>query len=438
MTQQIATLPQTNAREFALRVIADVVHRRVALDGALEKLSENIDFRALSPSDRGLARAIATSAVRGLGIVRKALADRLQQGMPPNAPGFESIMISGVAQILFLNVGDHAAVDTSVSRMRADRRLDRYAPLANAVLRSIARDSVNILASVDPLQTNTPAWLAERWSAAYGTDTARLIARAHLAEPPLDLTVKSDAEGWAARLGGSVLPTGTVRLARAGQVIDLDGFRDGEWWVQDIAAALPARLLNAQSGERVLDLCAAPGGKTAQLALSGATVVAVDRSAHRMRRLEQNLARLSLAAEVHVADAAQFTAPAFDRILLDAPCSATGTIRRHPDVAWTKKLADVAALADLQSRLLDHAWTLLRPGGTLLYATCSLEQDEGERQIETFLSRTPTARIVPVAAHEIGGLAEFLTPQGFLRTLPSHLSGKGGCDGFFACRLGKT
>lgn len=426
---------EPDARDFAIAVLGDVVHRRIALDERLERLGADEGFRALSPSDRGLARAIASAATRGLGLIRTEMRRRLVDGMPPNAGPFEAVMISAIAQILFLDVPDYAAVDTAIDKLRTDRRSDRYVRLANAVLRAIARDRESILAAADPLTNNTPEWLAARWRSAFGEDVARTIAAAHLETPPLDLSVKSDAEGWAARLGGSVLASGTIRLAGSGAVPDLGGFAEGAWWVQDVAAALPARLLNVQPGERVLDLCAAPGGKTAQLAAAGAEVTAVDRSAPRLKRLDQNLARLGLSAAVHVSDALTFTAAPFPAILLDAPCSATGTIRRHPDVAWSKTLADVATLAALQHRLLDHAFTLLAPGGRLVYATCSLEREEGEAQITAFLARTPGARLMPINAAEIGGMAEMVTAERYLRALPCHLAKLGGADGFFAARL---
>jgi 16S rRNA (cytosine967-C5)-methyltransferase len=427
-----------DARDFAIEVIRDVVWRRLALDERLERLAGDPGYRALSASDRGLARAIATVALRRLGVIRSILAARLKQGLPAKAGPLEPLLIAGIAQILFLEVPDYAAVDTAVARLRSDPRGERYAGLANAVLRGVAREKETILASADPLRDNTPEWLAARWSAAYGEATARAIAAAHVAEPPLDLTVKADASAWAERLGGVMLPTGTVRLAKGGLVAAIEGFGEGHWWVQDFAAALPARLLDPRPGEGILDLCAAPGGKTAQLAAAGAEVVAVDRSKPRLMRLEANLARLGLGAETHVASAESFEAEPFAKILLDAPCSATGTIRRHPDVAWNKTLADVAALADLQRRLLDHAWTLLRPGGFLVYATCSLEPEEGERQIRSFLERTGNARIIPAVPGEVGGMAELIDPSGALRVLPSHLAELGGCDGFYAARLCKS
>lgn len=427
-----------DARDFAIAALADVVFRRLPLDERLERMGREPAFEALNPSDRGLARAIASSALRGLGLIRKLLATRLQQGIPVNSGILEAVLIAATAQILFLDVPDYAAVNTAIDKLRADRRADRYVRLANAVLRAIARDRAAILDTLDPLRDTTPEWLAIRWSAAYGEDTARAIAAAHLALPPLDLSVKSDPEGWAARLGGTRMAGNTVRLTGTRNVTELDGFAEGAWWVQDLAAALPARLFGDVTGQRVLDLCAAPGGKTAELAAMGAEVVAVDRSAPRLERLKDNLRRLGLAAEVHVGDALTFSAAPFAAVLIDAPCSATGTMRRHPDVAWSKTLADIATLTALQSRLIDKAWTLLAPGGTLVYSTCSLEPEEGERQIEAFLKRTPGARLSPVSAAELGVDPALITPSGMIRALPCHYSEQGGLDGFFVARLSRA
>ena len=291
----------------------------------------------------------------------------------------------------------------------------------------------------DPLDDDTPPWLAARWRAAYGEATARAITAAHRAEPTLDISVKSDAAGWAERLGGLVLPTGSVRLDSHKAVVDLEGYEQGEWWVQDAAAALPARLLDARAGMRVVDLCAAPGGKAMELAAAGASVTTIDRSAERLKMLAANFERLKLHSEIVVADALNYDAPRFDAVLIDAPCTATGTIRRHPDVAWIKRPGDLAPLVRLQAQLLDKAIALTRRGGLIVYCTCSLEPEEGEAQINALLRRNPDVRRVAIEPSEIGGLAECLTPSGDLRTLPCHLWGddprRSGLDGFFAARL---
>ena len=339
-----------------------------------------------------------------------------------------------------MDVPDHAAVDLAVRMTRRDPKTVPFAALANAVLRSIARHRDELREAPDPF-ADTPSWLAARWRKTWGDPVAAQIAAAHRMEPTLDLTVKSDPAGWAERLGGFVLPNGSVRLDTHAAIAELQGYSEGAWWVQDAAAAMSAPLLQAGARERVADLCAAPGGKAAQLAVSGAQVVAVDKSAERLKRLAANLSRLGLTADVEVADALNFSAPPFDAVLLDAPCSATGTIRRHPDVAWTKRVADIASLSSLQSRMLDRAAALTRPGGRLVYCTCSLELEEGESQIAALLRRNPDLERWPIDAQEIGGLSECLTSAGELRTLPSQLPNqeprRSGLDGFFAARLRK-
>jgi 16S rRNA (cytosine967-C5)-methyltransferase len=273
----------------------------------------------------------------------------------------------------------------------------------------------------------------------FGEETGAAIAASHRNEPPLDLTVRGDPQGWADKLGGLLLPTGSVRLRERHAITNLPGFAEGAWWVQDAAAALPVRLLAPMPGERIADLCAAPGGKTAQLAAAGASVTAVDRSGPRLRRLRANLERLGLTADIVAKDAVNWQAEPFDAVLLDAPCSATGTIRRHPDVAWSKTPEDRDKLAALQARLLSSAARLTRPGGRLVYCTCSLEPQEGEEQVEAFLARHGEFRREPVRPDEIGGLTEAVTPQGDLRTLPHQLVGGeprlSGWAGFYASRL---
>ena len=427
--------PGLAARRFATELIDEVLRAGTALDETFERM---LPKTGLDAADAGLARAIATVSFRRLGSIRAAIDARLERGSPRKSGPFEPVMVAAAAQILFLDVPDHAAVDLAIRLLHEDMRSARYASLGNAVLRRLARERDAILAGLDPM-ADVPEWLAESWSRHYGAETALAIARACRDEPPLDLSVKGDPAGWAERLGGIVLPTGSVRLRERNAVSQLPGFAEGEWWVQDAAAALPARLLNVSPGDRVADICAAPGGKTAQLAAMGAQVTAIDRSAPRLRRLEANLARLGLSAEIVAADAATYDAPAFDAILLDAPCSATGTIRRHPDVAWTKRPEDIAKLTALQGRLLERAAGLVRPGGRLVYCTCSLEPEEGEERIAAFLAGRSDMVRDPIRPEEIGGIAEAVTAQGDLRTLPHQLSGDGprlsGWAGFYACRL---
>ncbi len=428
------------ARRVARDAVADLLGRArgLALEDALAQAGQRTPLDA---ADAALARAIATTTFRHLGFLRAALAERMTAGLPEDAPQLLALLATGAAQILHLNVPDHAAVDLAVRLAKADPQTRHLAGLVNAVLRRVVRERETIRPG-DPLDGNAPAWLAQRWRTTYGEDTARRIAAAHLSGAALDLTVPEDRAAWAERLGGVALDLGSVRMTEVKSAVpNLPGYAEGAWWVQDAAAALPARLLAASPGERVADLCAAPGGKTAQLAATGAEVTAVDRSATRLERLALNLARLRLTARTVAADALELPEDQpFDAILLDAPCSATGTIRRHPDVAWTKNAADIAKLAGLQTRLLDKAARLLRPGGRLVYCTCSLEPEEGEAQAAAFLSRHPGFERVPIAAAEVGGHAELIDARGDLRTLPCHLhedasARRGGLDGFFAARF---
>jgi len=433
--------PGLTARVAAARAVAEAVIQARPLD---ERLAADLSLKGANadPRDLALARSIATVALRRLGTIRKAIAERLDKGMPRRCGMLEWILIVGAAQILFLEVPDRAAVDLAVRAARSDAASGPFAGLVNAVLRGVARDRDAILAASDPLDDDTPAWLAARWRAAHGDSAARAIAEANRCEPTLDLSVKGEPERWAERLGGTVLPTGSVRLDTHQPVAELDGYADGQWWVQDAAAALPARLLNVGPGMRVADLCAAPGGKTAELAAAGAAVTAVDRSAERLKLLAANFERLRLDAEIVVADALLFEAPPFDAVLIDAPCLATGTIRRHPDVAWTKRPADLTVLMRVQAQLIDKAIALTKPGGRLVYCTCSLEPEEGQAQIAAVLRRNPDVERLPIATAEIGRLAECVTEAGDLRTLPFQLWGeeprRSGLDGFYAARLKKA
>jgi 16S rRNA (cytosine967-C5)-methyltransferase len=431
-------VPGFAVRRIAAVIIDGVLRQRRPLD---EMLDTTRELATLEERDRSLARALVGTVLRRLGTLRHLLGVFLDRGPPAQAPRVETALLIGAAQILFLGVPDHAAVDLSVRLVQADREGLHFAGLVNAVLRRVAREGAGLLATFDTPVLDTPDWLMKRWAATYGAETAHAIAAANGHEPALDLTVKSDAESWAEKLEGRVLPTGSIRMIAHGAVTALPGFAEGAWWVQDTAASLPARLLGDVSGRRVADLCAAPGGKTAQLATAGALVTAVDRAPGRLRRLSENLARLSLNAETVRADVAEWQAEPFDAVLLDAPCSSTGTIRRHPDVPWLKQAADLAGLSALQRRLLERAAALTKPGGKLVYCTCSLEPEENETIIADFLAREPSVRREPIGVLEVFGQSEFITRDGDLRTLPCQLadtdSRMSGLDGFYAARLVK-
>lgn len=425
------------SRRAAADILDRVLHHGRPLDEELE--SQRSMFLQLSEQDRALSRRLVATALRRLGTLRYLLDAFLDRSLPLAAARAQTALLLGATQILWLDVPDHAAVDLSVRLAKVDRRAAHYSGLVNAVLRRIIREGKALLSRMDTVALDTPAWLMARWIRTYGNDTARAIAMANGREPSLDLTVKDDPHLWADRLGGRVLRTGTVRIIPHGPVTAMTSFAEGHWWVQDAAAALPARLFGEVRGKRIADLCAAPGGKAAQLAHAGAEVTAVDRSPSRLIRLRDNFARLALTVEAVAADASEWQAEPFDGILLDAPCSSTGTIRRHPDVPWLKNENDLLKLTALQRRLLDHAVTLVKPGGTLVYCTCSLEPEEGEEMINAFLVRHPHIRRRPIEATDIFGLSECLTPEGDLRTLPCHFPDPeprmSGMDGFYAARL---
>jgi 16S rRNA (cytosine967-C5)-methyltransferase len=432
--------PGLAPRRAAAALLQKILLGGVPLDALLDESGGHPAFRALEARDRSLTRAILGAALRHRGEIEAAIARRLERPLEGDAHALSAILQVGAAQILYLDVPDHAAVSLAVAAADADRRTRRARGLVNSVLRRIARERDAILDSDRSRAANTPDWLMARWQATYGPEAAGALAEAHREKPPLDLSAKSDPYAVAAKLGGFVLPTSTVRLAEPGRVSALPGYEDGEWWVQDAAAALPARLLGDVAGARVADLCAAPGGKTAQLAAARAQVTAVDQAPGRMARLAANLRRLRLSAELVTADVMDWQPEKpFDFVLLDAPCSATGTIRRHPDVPWLKRPEDIAALAELQRKMLARAASFVAPGGRLVYCSCSLEPEEGERQAEAFLAAHPDYELEPVAAREVGDLEAAITAEGYLRTLPFLRWGPEelakGMDGFFVARF---
>jgi 16S rRNA (cytosine967-C5)-methyltransferase len=439
-------VPGLAARRIAADILDGVLHKHRTLDEQLDGAAAHPGLKALADRDRALMRRLVATILRRLGTLGHVLSRLLDRGIPTDAPRAQSALLIGAAQILWMDVPDHAAVDLSVRLVQSDRRAAKYAGLVNAVLRRCAREGQPLIDEVKSQTLDIPEWLLARWIAHYGEAVARDIAGAISHEPSLDITVKSDAAQWATRLHGETLPTGSVRTLLQGSVTMLPGFAEGQWWVQDAAAALPARLFGDVAGKAIADLCAAPGGKTAQLAQAGARVTALDRSPNRMARLRDNLARLALEAETVVTDATEWQGGnshgGFDGILIDAPCTSTGTIRRHPDVAWLRQEADIGALTALQKRLLQKAATLLRPGGTLIYCTCSLEPEEGEQAISALLAAESALRRAPIDSGEVAGLTEILTAEGDLRTLPCHLPHQdprlSGLDGFYAARLVKS
>ena len=423
MTDSAETAPNgLAARAAALTLLEAALVRRGGLDEALSAGK----YLRLSPLDRGFARALVMTVLRHLGPIDRALDGKLKR--EPPAPA-RNLMRLGLAQAFWLDTPDFAAVDTSVALAPKPLR-----GLVNAVLRGVLRDGAP---ATDP-ESLAPSWLFARWKVTYGAETAEAIARAILDEPPTDLTPRGAPDSaMIEALEATRTPGGGLRTARRGDVATWPGFQDGAWWVQDAAAALPANLLGVGQGQTALDLCAAPGGKSLQLAAAGAAVTSVDRAAGRLRRLGAGLARTGLEAELVIADAATWRDPRlFDAVLLDAPCSATGTFRRHPDVLWNARPTEIAPLVGVQRELLQSAATRVKPGGLLVYSVCSLEFEEGEAQARNFLMTHPLFGVAPIKPGEAGAPAESLTPEGWLRILPHHA--EGGLDGFFIARFRKA
>jgi 16S rRNA (cytosine967-C5)-methyltransferase len=411
--------PALLAREAALTLLQAALARRGGLDEALSAARS----LALSPQDRAFARAVVMATLRHLGPIDRALDDKLKK--EPPTPSRDLLRL-GLGQAFWLDTPAFAAVDTTVSLAPQALR-----GLVNAVLRNVLRAG----APDESPEYLAPPWLLARWRAAYGETNALAIAAQIALEPSTDLTLRDPEDGAAAEdLEAERLDGGSLRVDRRGDVATWPGFAEGRWWVQDRAAALPARLLNVGRGETALDLCAAPGGKTLQLAAAGGAVTAVDKSAGRLRRVTAGLARTGLIAETEAADAATWSdSRQFDAVLLDAPCSATGTFRRHPDVLWNARPSDIPSLAQVQSKLLASAARRVRPGGRLVFSVCSLEIEEGEAQVRDFLTLQPDFELDGISLGEAGSPEASLSAEGWLRILPHHA--EGGLDGFFIARF---
>jgi 16S rRNA (cytosine967-C5)-methyltransferase len=413
-------------------LLAAVLRRKRPLDDAID---DNPAMPLLSGRDRAFARLLVATTLRRLGQIDELIALCLNTPLAPRAAVVHDILRLGVAQLLFLRTPPHAAVATSVD-LAHGRGFLSHKGLVNAVLRRLSIEGPELSRDQDTARLNTPDWLWRSWSRAYGEETARAIAYAHLKEAPLDLTIRGDPQVWCEKLQAMVLPTGTLRRQAGGAVTSLPGYAEGAWWVQDAAAALPARLLGDVAGREVVDLCAAPGGKSAQLACAGAHVIAIDRSTRRLDRLVANFGRLALPIEAVAADALTWRpGRPIAAVLLDAPCTTTGAIRRHPDVPHLKSPDDVARLSVVQENLLRAAADMLAPGGTLVYCTCSLEPEEGPRQIDGLIRAGAPVVRQEITADEVGGHGEWITARGELRTLPCHLTEYDGIDGFFCARL---
>lgn len=419
--------------------------RRIAVELMQKILDEKIFFSdtknnypEIAPQDSAFINMLVLTTLRHLVFIKKSLKKFVKKKLPDNAAPGKYALFLGTAEILYLNTPDYAVINSYVEITK--KMTDKYvAGFVNAVLRNIAKQKEE-LKKTDSGEFFPPEFF-RILNQDYGKKTIQKIQQAAMAEPDLDLSVKNNPQNWAEKLGGTVLPNGTVRLKNNGRINALEGYADGEWWIQDFAASLAALTLNRINGLKVLDLCAAPGGKTAQLLNMGADVTALDISEPRLQKLRENLERLKFKADIICADALDYlkniSEPAYDAVLLDAPCSATGTIRRHPELVHIKRLQDIEKLAALQKDILNVTGNALKKGGTLVYCTCSIAKEEGEKQIENFLAAHSEFSIKPITAEEIGGISEIITPEGFIRTLPQHLSKNGGSDAFFIARLQK-
>lgn len=422
-------------RRAAAQLFAEVIGNRKALDVVLENTKAS-SFAALNPPDKALARAIISTTLRHFGEIERLVLSMLRSTKKPLSQNLRGVLCTAVAQIHFMEVADHAAVSIAVDAAGADNKAKHFKPLVNGVLRNILRERDNF--KHDPM-LNAPKWLLERLLAQYGPEKTLKILQAHMNQAPLDLTVRGDVQDWAKRLDGTAIGHATVRLPKSAKVFELDGFKTGDWWVQDAAAAVPAELLLSALAKKgavedadILDACAAPGGKTAQFASEGANVTALDISANRLKRLEENLVRLNLRAKSLTANLLELDeSEQFDAILLDAPCSATGTVRRHPDVPWLKTDAQIGELVTLQRKMLAKAAKLLKPGGTMLYCTCSLLAAEGEDHLE-YIQSELGLQVDPILPDEVALSAPLTVANGVFRSTPDISDGM---DGFFAVRL---
>lgn len=427
------------SRAVALSILAQVLGQKKMLDTVWDRDGA---FGRLPPRDRGFVRMLVATCLRRRGQLDDLILRSIDKGELPRPESLKWILYLGITQILFMDVPDHAAVNTSVT-LAENEGMEGKKGFVNAILRRMASDGRGWLEEQDEASLNIPEWIYVQWINGYGVMKAKEIALACLDEAALDISIKNPKEQslWEGALEATMLPTGSLRRMIGGSVTEFPGFAEGAWWIQDASSALPAKLLGDVAGKTVLDLCAAPGGKTAQLASAGANVVAVDRSAARMAILHENLRRLKLdgAVQTLIEDGSLWTPrEKYAAILLDAPCSATGTIRRHPDLLSLKSQKDQDGLMSIQARLLSNAADMLEVGGTLIYCTCSLQKDEGENQIARFLIGNRNFRRVAINASEIGNIVGALTTDGDVRILPQHAAEQGGMDGFYIARLTKN
>jgi len=419
-------------REIAFDLLVQILAQKKPMD---QVFSNYKGFAGLESRDVNFVRMLVATCLRRKGQLDKIILSCQDKPKPLSPKNIYYVLYIGLCQVLYMDVPDHAAVDTTV-RLAEAQKMERQKGFINAVLRRVLREKDKF--NFDEIN-NIPDWLMEEWEEDYGEDIAERIALASLKEAPIDITIRDyeHLEKWVKTLEGALLPTKSIRLA-SGNVTELTGFKEGAWWVQDASAAIPVKLLGDLKNKSVIDLCAAPGGKTMQLASAGANVIAVDRSDKRLQRLHDNTKRCGLESNVNVIveDGATWQPMnPVDVVLLDVPCSATGTMRRHPDLMHLKSPKDIDGLKGIQKRLLSNAAKMVKSGGVVMYCTCSLQKEEGEEQIAWFLSENPDFTRQAITADEVGGMTEIINADGDLRVLPHYQGEQGGMDGFFASRL---
>ncbi len=425
--------PQADNRKQALLILKEVLDNGATLENAFDKHSKGI-----SPVDKRFMRHLTTTTIRHLGQLDCIIDHCTKTKLGNTQTAVRHVLRLGICQLLFTEIPAHAAVNTAVNLMDKSigKKLRYLKNTVNAVLRKVDREREELLKKYGNSRHNIPKWILNRWDTRYGKETVKEIINQILQEAPLDLALLPQAQldEWAIKLKAEKLPLGGLRIKNAGNIRDLPGYEDGMWWVQDLAAQLPAHLLGAGKGDKLLDICAAPGGKTLQSVASGLKVTAVDISKRRLERLHENLRRLSLNAEIIETDILKFEPKKqWQYILVDAPCSSTGTIRRHPEILWSYREDKIKSLAILQQKMLDKAAQLLAPGGTLIYCTCSMEIEEGPGQINALLERNSTLKRKGISASELPGLEQSILQTGDVQTLPHYFNG--GMDGFFISRL---
>jgi 16S rRNA (cytosine967-C5)-methyltransferase len=425
-----------DSRVASFYILKKILDEGNTIEGALDSLSHKINM-----SDRGFIRHLVTTTIRRLGQLDKIINHMTKTKLGNTQMAVRHVLRLGITQLLFMEVPAYAAVDSSVGMIetKLSKKLQYLKNPVNAILRNVDRDREQLLKKFGNTRLNFPKWLLKSWDARFGNAIVKEMIAVCLEEAPLDITIKPQlkSEDWANSLQGKVVRENTVRLEKSGKINDLAGYHEGEWWVQDITATLPASLLGAKEDDTLWDLCAAPGGKTAQSAAKGIAVTAVDMSHKRLKRLEENMKRLNLNVDVITSDVLNFKPSVkADYILLDAPCSSTGTVRRHPEILHSRQPQEVKELVNLQSEMLDHVSSIMKKGSILVYSVCSMEQEEGPDQINALLQRDRSLKRKEILKEELVGLEQAILETGDVQTLPHFI--EGGMDGFFIARLEKT